>query len=123
MCHDLGVSFGSECVPVILQFSSEFEEVFDYAIVHDCDCSCAVSVRVSVYFEGCAVGCPSSVSDAYAARHVIKVEDAVDIVDFPLVFLSEKHAVFDGGYADGVISSVFEAFKRFVNYWSCVAFC
>jgi hypothetical protein len=98
-------------VAVVFQFCAEFGVVFDDAVVDGCDLSCAVAVGVRVNFEGGAVGSPSGVSDAYVSKYVVEVEKFVDFVDFALVFFYDDGAVVDGGYADGVVASVFKPFK------------
>jgi hypothetical protein len=55
--------------------------------------ACAISVGVTVDFEGCAVGSPAGVADADLARHVIEVYYFVDFVDFALVFFDFDFSV------------------------------
>src|SRR3972149_6783441 len=78
-------------------------------------------MRVSVDLQRRSMSSPSSMSNSDVTRQVVKVEFGVDFVNFSLGFLDVDFSVGDGGFAHGVVTTVFESFQCCVYQWCSIS--
>ncbi len=99
------------------QLLLEIEEIFNDSVVHHCDATAAVGVRMGVSMGRPAVGGPSGMAQTHGAWNLVFVAVGGQAVDLAhrLAKLQLPGMVYDGDTGT-IIASVLQPLKTFKDY-------
>jgi hypothetical protein len=108
--RDLGVGLGGEPVAGVLEVRTQFGEVLDDSVVHECDPLRGADVRVGVGVVGRTVRRPARVADADGRLGQRLVADRLlEVPELAGPLLGGQRPVCGQGDAGGVVAAVLEA--------------
>jgi len=109
----LGVGFGPEVVPVLLQPAPQHVRVLDYAVVDEGERAGAIDMGMRVALRGRAVRGPARMADAARPVHGVARQQVTKVRDPPRELAGFDAAAVEHGNAGGVVSAVFEPAQAF----------
>jgi hypothetical protein len=104
--NDFGVGFSRELVSFLDKLALQLEVILNDSVVSHDDAALAVAVRVSIFFSGTSVGCPSRMAKTKLAGHRFLFEQFFKVPQFAGTSPHGKLVVLDYGNARGVVPSV-----------------
>ena len=106
MQNDLGIGFGLEDRPVLLEPFAQLPEIFDDAVVNHGDA--IGGVRMRVVLGRLAVGGPAGVPDPDMALERFGIEPLFEILQLALGAAAREAAAFQRSDACGIITAIFK---------------
>src|SRR5438270_8291067 len=110
MGHHLGVSFGEKARTLPLQFFTQLPEIFDDAVVHDCQP--IGRVRMGVALAWPSMGGPAGMSDPDRAFERLALQFTLQIAQLALDATTFQPSAFECGNACRIVAAIFEPFER-----------
>ena len=110
MGDDFAVGLSREFGALGLEFTAQFGEILDDAVVHDGELF--GGMRMGVVLGRAAVRRPSGVADADCARERLALQPLLQVFELALGTPARQRAGFDRGDAGRIIAAIFETLER-----------
>ena len=106
MQHDLGIGFGLEHRPLLLERFAQLAKILDDAVVNHGD---AIGrVRMRVVLGRLAVGGPAGVPDPGVALERFGIQPLFEVLQLALGAAAREVTAFQRGDAGGIIAAIFK---------------
>jgi hypothetical protein len=104
--NDLGIGFGLEHRPLLLERLAQFAKILDDAVMNHGDT--IGGVRMRVVLGRLAVGGPAGVADPGVALERFGIEPLFEVLQLALGAAAREAAAFQRGDAGGIIPAIFK---------------